>query len=583
MRFLQACQIGGAGLLALCQAVAAAPNPHTLEPRQRVSDSACKNGPFTRACWQAGYSIATDFDNKTPPDGRERVYDLEITNTTMAPDGYERLVMAVNGQYPGPTLEANWGDTMVVNVKNSLQHNGTSIHWHGVRMLNSCHHDGVNGVTECPVPPGGTTQYRFRCTQHGTTWYHSHFSAQYGDGVVGALVVHGPASSNYDHDLGPITFTDWFHETAFVNNHKALHSQRGPPVPETGLINGTMKGEHGGKYHVTTLKKGKKHRLRLINTGIDNNFHISIDGHNFTVITSDFVPIKPYVTNSVSINIGQRYDIIIHANQAVGNYWLRADVASECAPNQNPNKIKSIVRYEGAPIEEPTTQNATAPLTGCYDESVTPYAPNQVPQDKFQDAIKHFNLDYDGSLADGPSVKWLINDTDIEVNWSKPTLEFVQDGNYTFERKMNVFEIKEKDAWTFWLVQTVDGAPPLAHPMHLHGHDFYVIGQGSGTWDGSTAGLQFDNPPRRDTALIPAGGYLIMGFPADNPGTWLVHCHIPWHVGQGLSWQFLERKEEILETIGDLSNFNSNCDSWREWWDVPKNPNRPYDMDDSGL
>jgi FtsP/CotA-like multicopper oxidase with cupredoxin domain len=365
MKFFSICLVGSLFILD-----PAAPGPYGIEPRQatstRVADSACTNGPLSRACWQAGYSIATDFDNKIPPNGRERVHDLEITNTTMAPDGFERLVMAINGQYPGPILEANWRDTMVVNVKNSLQHNGTSMHWHGVRMLNSCQHDGVNAVTECPIPPGGTVQYRFRCTQHGTSWYHSHFSAQYGDGIVGALLIHGPASQNYDHDLGPMTLTDWFHETIFALNVRALHSTTGPPIPDTGLINGTMKGASGGKYHVTTLKKNKKHRLRLINTGIDNNFAVSIDGHQITVITSDFVPIKPFTTSAITINIGQRYDVIINANQDVGNYWLRADVATDCGRNRNPTNIKSIIRYEGAPDEEPITLNTLTKSTACF-------------------------------------------------------------------------------------------------------------------------------------------------------------------------------------------------------------------------
>lgn len=77
-------------------------------------------------------------------------------------------------------------------------------------MLNSCQHDGVNGVTECPIAPGNTHQYRFKATQHGTSWYHSHFSAQYAEGVVGALVINGPAASNYHNDLGTMTLTDWF-------------------------------------------------------------------------------------------------------------------------------------------------------------------------------------------------------------------------------------------------------------------------------------------------------------------------------------------------------------------------------------
>lgn len=64
-----------------------------------------------------------------------------------------------------------------------------------------------------------------------------------------------------------------------------------------------------------------------------------------------------------------------------------------------------------------------------------------------------------------------------------------------------------------------------------------------------------------------------MGFPADNPGLWLMHCHIPWHVGQGLSLQFLERKDEILGKLGELGDYQKTCDSWKEWWN---RPDRPY-------
>jgi hypothetical protein len=155
-----------------------------------------------------------------------------------------------------------------------------------------------------------------------------------------------------------------------------------------------MKGAFGGKYHVTTLKKDKKHRLRLINTGIDNNFHVSIDSHNFTVITSDFVPIKPYTISSISINIGQRYDIIIDASQWVGNYWLRVDVAIGFGRNSNPTNIKSIIRYEGAPEEEPITQNTFTKSTACYNESVVPYALNQVPKVEFRNAVSRLEMDF---------------------------------------------------------------------------------------------------------------------------------------------------------------------------------------------
>ncbi|PPJ50459.1 hypothetical protein CBER1_06755 [Cercospora berteroae] len=555
---------------------------------QTGGDVACKNAPNTRACWSSGFTIATDFDAKSPNTGRDVVYNLEITNSTdMAPDGFNRIVMAINGQYPGPTLYAEWGDRMIINVKNSLEHNGTSIHWHGLRQLNTCQHDGVNGVTECPIAPGQTKQYIIRCTQHGTSWYHSHYSAQYGDGIVGAIVINGPATSNYDSDLGTLTFTDWFYKTAFATNVIALHSQTGPPTPDTGLINGTMKrADGGGAYHVTKVTKGKRFRLRLINTGIDNHFHISIDQHNFTVITSDFVPIKPYVTKSVSLQIGQRADIIIKADQAIGSYWLRADIGTACGRNLMEGKILSIIRYDGAPSSNPT--QATSEITkstACYDETVRPYVNNTVPSSEFNAVRQNIELDFNQTTtaSGGALVQWLIDGSDMRVDWSYPTLGQVLDSNNTYADKQNVIEIVQKpNQWTFWVIQTKQGDfVNLPHPIHLHGHDFYVMGSGEmGTWNGEVSQLKFDNPPRRDTATLPRGGWLIIGFPADNPGMWLMHCHIPWHVGAGLSMQFLERKDEVKAALGNLGDYGKTCDGWRQYWNKP---GRLYGMDDSGL
>ena len=168
-----------------------------------VADAACTNGPLTRSCWSNGFSIATDFDQKHPTTGNTVTYNLEITNTTCNPDGYGSTpCLLINGQYPGPVIKASWGDMISITVKNSMQDNGTSMHWHGIRQLNSVGSDGVNGITECPLAPGQSKTYTFQATQFGTSWYHSHYSSQYGSGIVGTIVIDGPASSNYDIDLG---------------------------------------------------------------------------------------------------------------------------------------------------------------------------------------------------------------------------------------------------------------------------------------------------------------------------------------------------------------------------------------------
>ena len=435
---------------------------------------------------------------------------------------------------------------------------------------------------EGPIAPGQTKQYRMRCTQFGTSWYHSHFSAQYAEGVVGTIVINGPATANYDVDLGTMPITDWYHDTAFMLNYRAIHSATRPPIPNNALINGTMKSADGtrGRYNKVKITKGMKYRIRFLNTGVNEHFLVSIDGHNMTVITSDMVPVKPFNTQYLTLNIGQRYDVVVNANQAAGNYWIRADTDTACSTNANRGNVKAILSYDGADESEPTT-TGFAPPTGCYDMSVTPYVSNTVPQDQFASAIKYLSMDFNTSTsANGSLVQWWINGSAINVDWSRPTLQYVVDGDTNYQKSMNLFELQGANKWTFWIIQTIQGDPVnIPHPIHLHGHDFYVLGSGNGVWNGDSSGLKFVNPPRRDTATLPAGGFLILAFPADNPGAWLMHCHIAWHVGQGFSLQFLERKEEILGSIGDMSSFNSGCDSWRKYWEGP----HPYEKDDSGL
>jgi hypothetical protein len=164
----------------------------------------CVNGPTSRGCWGNGFNINTDREVSWPNTGNTVSYTFHIQNITLSPDGTPKQVLAVNGQIPGPTIEANWGDMIQVTVYNDMQNNGTSMHWHGVRQLNTADQDGTNGVSECALAPGDSKTYFFQATEYGTSWYHSHFSAQYGDGVQGPIIIHGPASANYDEDLGTI-------------------------------------------------------------------------------------------------------------------------------------------------------------------------------------------------------------------------------------------------------------------------------------------------------------------------------------------------------------------------------------------
>lgn len=108
----------------------------------------------------------------------------------------------------------------------------------------------------------------------------------------------------------------------------------------------------------------------------------------------------------------------------------------------------------------------------------------------------------------------------------------------------------------------------------------YLLGSGSGQFDvdANLAQLQFTNPPRRDVTHIRGGGWLVIAYPTDNPGAWLMHCHIAFHVAMGLSVQFLERKSEIALPQRNSEWYNT-CQNWKNY-----QQNKPvYPQDDSGL
>ncbi|KAF2661805.1 multicopper oxidase [Lophiostoma macrostomum CBS 122681] len=514
------------------------------------------NDASDRSVW-CDYSLDTDYYAGGPDTGVTKEYWLEVTNTTLAPDGVERIVLAVNGTVPGPTIEANWGDTLVIHVTNSLTANGTGIHWHGVRQNWTVQNDGVPSITQCPVAPGESLTYTWKATQYGTSWYHSHYSLQAWEGVFGPIVIHGPATANYDEELDTVMITDWDHQTA---DSLWTYAQVNGPVPmDTGLINGMNVYNDTGARYEAAVTSGKSYLLRLVNTAIDTHFKFSIDNHTLTVIASDFVPIVPFDIDVLDITMGQRYDIIVTANQDPSDYWIRAIPQASCSNSENADNIRAILRYDSSSTATPTTTAWAANQNdSCVDvdlSSLVPYLSQTVDSPTGQD------LDVNVFVNSQNLFRWEIAPNSMQVSWADPTLLQVYEGNTTFEADDAVYELPDADVWVYWVVESAIAVP---HPIHLHGHDFYILASsGSATYDSSVT-LNLDNPPRRDVANLPAAGYLVIAFKTDNPGTWLMHCHIGWHTSEGLALQFVERESEIAALV-NADTANATCAAWNSW------------------
>nr|ACR16059.1 laccase 2 [Monilia sp. M5-3] len=527
---------------------------------------ACQHGPTSRNCW-GNYDILTDYYTTWPNTGRTVEYTWRVTNQTMALDGKERIVLAVNGQYPGPAIEANWGDNIVVHVYNDLQHNGTSIHWHGVRHLNNAEADGAVAVVQCPIAPGDHYTYRWKATQYGTSWWHSHFSLQYSEGVHGPIIIHGPASANYDVDLGPIMLTDWWHTPVFKLAEKALTDNLGlPPLPDNGLINGKNTYLGKGTRFETKFTAGKKHRLRIINSGSDVTFRFSIDGHKLKVIAMDWVPIEPYETTNILVSVGQRYDVIVEANAEPGDYWMRAVPQASClTPNYQGFDIRGIIRYDPNSKEDPKTLPWDI-RDACEDEPDSKLIP-VVPKAVGSSALTR---NFDANLlplANGElALRWFINSNHYSPLTTEPSLKLGLDANSASMPPSYIAqEVPQKDKFIYFVVQSL---LPLAHPFHLHGHDFYLLTRGRGRYlsSGLLQPLRINNPVRRDVVLLPATGYIVIAFKSDNPGTWLMHCHIAFHLHGGLALQVIERKSEWPGIFGDnKAEMDRVCANWAKY------------------
>lgn len=132
-----------------------------------------------------------------------------------------------------------------------------------------------------------------------------------------------------------------------------------------------------GSYWETSLTSGSSYLLRIVNGAIDTHFDFMIDNHTLTVIAADFVPIEPYTTETLSIGMGQRYDVIVTADQSsvANDFWLRAIPDTFCSENSYPNWIRGIVHY-GDSTATPTTTVWAYDEKECFGEPAESLVPS---------------------------------------------------------------------------------------------------------------------------------------------------------------------------------------------------------------
>jgi FtsP/CotA-like multicopper oxidase with cupredoxin domain len=188
------------------------------------------------------YILEPTWDLNAAPQKRE--YSWTIRDTIHNPDGVYRPMILVNNQFPGPLIEVNEGDTIIVHVNNEAA-NATSIHWHGIYQKGTPYMDGTPGITGCPISAGSTFKYEFTVSgQSGTYWWHAHQGVQSSDGVHGPLIIHARDEKETQKILYStdrvILVSDHYHDlsSSLLWQYLRPDAENAEPVPISGLING---------------------------------------------------------------------------------------------------------------------------------------------------------------------------------------------------------------------------------------------------------------------------------------------------------------------------------------------------------
>ncbi|PHU18349.1 Laccase-5 [Capsicum chinense] len=501
--------------------------------------------------------------------------------------------ITVNGQFPGPTLEVNNGDTLVVNVVNRARYNVT-IHWHGVRQMRTAWADGPEFITQCPIRPGKSYTYRFTIQgQEGTLWWHAH-SSWLRATVYGALIIHPKEGENYPFPKPkretPILLGEWWDKNPIDVVRQATRTGAAPNVSDAYTFNGQPGDLYKCSSQDTTvvhMDSGDTNLLRVINAGLNQQLFFTVANHKFTVVGADASYVKPFTTSVLMLGPGQTTDVLIKADQPAARYYMaaRAYASAQGAPFDN-TTTTAILEYKTASCSSNCVKSKPVfPSLPAYNDTATATAfttkfrsprkvevPTEIDENLFITVGLGLNNCSSGARSrncqgpNGTRFTASMNNVSFVLpsNFSLlqahhkgipgvfstdfpavPPVKFDYTGNVSRSlwqptRGTRLYNLKY-GARVQVVLQGTSIFTAENHPIHLHGYDFYIIAEGFGNFNPKTDTAKFNlvDPPLRNTASVPVNGWTVIRFVADNPGVWLMHCHLDVHITWGLAMAFL--------------------------------------------
>jgi FtsP/CotA-like multicopper oxidase with cupredoxin domain len=412
------------------------------------------------------------------------------TSANLVGDGHPLTdVWAYNGSTPGPVLRVRQGTPLRVVLENRLTET-TTIHWHGIRLPIAM--DGVPGISQPPVAPGERFVYEFTPPDAGTYWYHphSHSLQQIGRGLAGALIVEEREPVAVDRDLLWV-LGDWRLradaqiDPGFGQRRDAAMAGR---IGNTVTVNGKVPD-------LETVRAGERIRLRLVNVSLARVMALRFDGHEPIILAIDGQPCDPHPAPDGRVVVGpaMRVDVLLD---------MRAEPGSRHRVTDDFYARQAYRLLDVAYSSEPRLRDEAQPVIAL------PANPHAQPDlSSAERIVLRLQGGMHGTMRLDGAAMWAINDHSMQGDGHAGMVPM-----RTLQRGRS-----------YRLVFINETAFP--HPMHLHGHSFLLV---------SRDGAPVPHRQWADTVMVARRESVEVAFVADNPGDWMLHCHVTDHQVSGL-------------------------------------------------
>ncbi len=429
---------------------------------------------------------------------------------------------AYDGAVPGKVVRVTAGRPLVAVVENHLPE-PTTVHWHGIALPVDM--DGVPGVTQTAIAPGGSFTYQFTPTQPGTYFLHPHVGLQLDRGLYAPLIVDDPSESGAYDDEWIVVLDDWtdgvgpspdeilaaLTDGAVTGTGTAGMAGMRMPAPaavDTSARSATVVMAHGTStllggnagdvsyplYLVNgrvpespstfTTRRGNRVRLRVVNAGAETTFRVALGGHRLRVTHADGFAVAPIDVDALLVGMGERIDATFIAGDGVFPLVAVAEGKGGAARALLRTATGTVPRASARPRELDRRVLTTAALRPAASARLKDRKPDRV----FRVRLAGHHKPY----------RWTIN------------------GKTYGDDSPFVVDIGERIRLEFL------NTSMMYHPMHLHGHSFAVLDRSRRPG------------ARKDTVIVRPGATVLVDFDADNAGEWMLHCHNAYHQEAGM-------------------------------------------------